>query len=52
MRSHHDHHREREEGQARLDRRCAHNPLQGELRPLRDPNDSAEQVFDLVAATV
>jgi hypothetical protein len=23
----------------------------GELRPLRDPNDSAEQVFDLVAAT-
>jgi Tn3 transposase DDE domain len=24
---------------------------QGELRPLRDPNDSAEQVFDLVAAS-
>jgi hypothetical protein len=22
----------------------------GELRPLRDPNDSAEQVFDLLAA--
>jgi len=24
---------------------------QGELRPLRDPNDPAEQVFDLVPAT-
>ncbi len=23
----------------------------GQLRPLRDPNDPAEQVFDLVAAT-
>ena len=23
----------------------------GELRPLRDPNDPAEQVFDLVGAT-
>ena len=23
----------------------------GELRPLRDPNDPAEQVFDLVATT-
>ena len=25
--------------------------VRGELRPLRDPNDPAEQVFDLVAAT-
>jgi hypothetical protein len=23
----------------------------GQLRPLRDPNDPAEQVFDLVAAS-
>ncbi len=25
--------------------------VRGELRPLRDPNDPAEQVFDLLAAS-